>query len=144
MDSDRTSNNCFWTMEVDGAASKDARTSLDWTREEDKAFEIALLTHYNDADMWDKIALAVPGKTVQDLKLHYEALSLMSVESGKMPLSIYSTKGNVLEEKKLKSEQVTRGQKRNTGNFYMVWRGSVRVIGRTFRSIVCKLDQKAK
>ena len=31
-----------------------------------------------------------------------------SVESGKMPLSIYSTKGDVLEEKKLKSEQVTR------------------------------------
>ncbi|KAG6422751.1 hypothetical protein SASPL_113131 [Salvia splendens] len=109
MNSDRTSNNCFWTMEVDGAASKDARTSLDWTREEDKAFEIALFTHYNHADMWDKITLAVPGKTVQDLKLHYEALSLMAFESGKMPLSIYSTKGDVLEEKKLKSEQATRG-----------------------------------
>ncbi|KAG6436971.1 hypothetical protein SASPL_101878 [Salvia splendens] len=108
MDSDRTSDNCFWTMRVDDAASKDARTSLDWTREEDKAFVIALTTHYNDADMWGKIALAVPGKTVQDLKLHYEALSVMAVESGKMPLFIYMTKGDVLEEKKLESEQVQR------------------------------------
>ncbi|XP_042060178.1 uncharacterized protein LOC121804629 isoform X1 [Salvia splendens] len=108
MNSDRTSNNCFWTMGVDDAASNDARTSLNWTSEEDKAFEIALFTHYNHADMWGKIALAVPGKTVQDLKLHYEALSLMAFESGKMPLSIYSRKGDVLEEKKLKSEQVTR------------------------------------
>ncbi|XP_047975802.1 uncharacterized protein LOC125218215 isoform X2 [Salvia hispanica] len=108
MNSDRTSNNCFWSMGVDDAASNDAHTSLNWTREEDKAFEIALFTHYNHADMWGKIALAVPGKTVQDLKLHYEALSLMALESGKMPLSIYSTKGDVLEEKKLKSQQATR------------------------------------
>ncbi|KAG6421475.1 hypothetical protein SASPL_118028 [Salvia splendens] len=109
MDSDRTSNNCFWTMGVNDAASKDARTSLDWTREEDKAFEIALVTHYNDAHMWAKIALAVPGKTVQDLKLHYEALSVMAFESGKMPLSIYPTRGDVLEKKELKPEQAQRG-----------------------------------
>ncbi|XP_042015214.1 transcription factor DIVARICATA-like isoform X1 [Salvia splendens] len=110
MDSERTSNNCFWTMGMDAdAASKDADTSLNWTREEEKAFEIALKTHYNDADVWGKIALAVPGKTVQDLKLHYEALSVMAVESGKMPLSIYPNKGDVLEEKKLESEQVQRG-----------------------------------
>ncbi|XP_047982610.1 transcription factor SRM1-like isoform X2 [Salvia hispanica] len=109
MDSVRTSDDCFCTMRVDDAASKDARTFLDWTREEDKAFVIALTTHYNDADMWGKIALAVPGKTVQDLKLHYEALSVLAVESGKMPLSIYPTKGDVLEEKKLESEKVQRG-----------------------------------
>ncbi|KAL1561179.1 hypothetical protein AAHA92_03917 [Salvia divinorum] len=109
MDSDLTPDNCFCRMEVDDAASKEARTSLDWTREEDKAFENALATHYNDADMWGKIALAVPGRTVEDLKLHYEALSVMAVESGKIPLPIYPTKGDVLEEKKLKSEQVQRG-----------------------------------
>ncbi|XP_047946767.1 transcription factor SRM1-like isoform X2 [Salvia hispanica] len=147
MDSDRTSNNSFWTMGVDDNASKDARTSLDWTREEDKAFENALTTHYNDADMWDKIALAVPGKTVQDLKLHYEALSVMAFESGKMPLSIYPTRGDVLEEKNLQSEQAQRGAhwtEEEQRQFLCGLQIFSWVIGRTFRSIVCEQGQIAK
>lgn len=97
-------------MEVDDAASKNACTGSNWTREEDKAFENALATYYNNADMWDKILLAVPGKTIEDLKLHYEALNkdVEGIESGTVPLPDYPSKAGALKEKK-KSEQAQRG-----------------------------------
>nr|GFC00921.1 transcription factor SRM1 [Tanacetum cinerariifolium] len=35
-----------------------------WTREQDRAFEDALIAHFEeDKDCWDKIAIDVPGKT---------------------------------------------------------------------------------
>ncbi|XP_057775350.1 protein RADIALIS-like 4 [Salvia miltiorrhiza] len=110
MDTDWTFDSCSLRTEVDDAASKDACTSSNWTREEDKAFENALATYYNDVDMWDKIALAVPGKTIEDLKLHYEVLrrDVEAIESGKVPLSVNLTKASTLKEKK-KSEQAQRG-----------------------------------
>ncbi|XP_057772841.1 uncharacterized protein LOC130992283 isoform X2 [Salvia miltiorrhiza] len=110
MDTDWTFDSCSSRMEVDDTASKDACTSSNWAREEDKAFENALATYYRDADMWDNIALAVPGKTIEDLKLHYEVLhcDVEAIESGKVPLPDYPTKASTLKEKK-KSEQAQRG-----------------------------------
>ncbi|KAG8389787.1 hypothetical protein BUALT_Bualt01G0014800 [Buddleja alternifolia] len=71
-------------------------------KEEDKAFENALALHSNDAAMWYKIALAVPGKTLEDLKLHYEALldDVAAIESDKVPLPCYPTNVGVRKRKK--------------------------------------------
>ncbi|KAH6780293.1 hypothetical protein C2S52_011530 [Perilla frutescens var. hirtella] len=113
MDADWTFNSSSSVMEED-AASKNACTGSDWTWEEDKAFENALATYYNDADMWDKIALAVPGKKIDDIKLHYEALSfdVDAIESGKVPLPNYPSEVSVHKERKKSpthGEQAPRG-----------------------------------
>ncbi|KAF5195644.1 Transcription factor srm1 [Thalictrum thalictroides] len=63
-----------------------------WTREEDKAFENALaFTPEDSIDRWEKIAEAVPGKTPEEIKHHYELLveDVNSIESGHVPLPCY-------------------------------------------------------
>uniref|UniRef100_A0A2P2LQS9 DNA binding protein n=1 Tax=Rhizophora mucronata TaxID=61149 RepID=A0A2P2LQS9_RHIMU len=65
-----------------------------WTREQDKAFEIALATHPEDAsDRWEKIASDVPGKTLEDIKHHYDLLvdDVNQIEAGCVPLPSYSS-----------------------------------------------------
>uniref|UniRef100_A0A2P2LQR1 DNA binding protein n=2 Tax=Rhizophora mucronata TaxID=61149 RepID=A0A2P2LQR1_RHIMU len=65
-----------------------------WTREQDKAFEIALATHPEDAsDRWEKIASDVPGKTLEEIKYHYDLLveDVNQIESGCVPLPRYSS-----------------------------------------------------
>lgn len=64
-----------------------------WSREQDKAFENALATYPEDsADRWEKIAADVPGKTVEEIKRHYEILvdDVNSIESGCVELPPYS------------------------------------------------------
>ncbi|WOL18215.1 hypothetical protein Cni_G27008 [Canna indica] len=63
-----------------------------WTREQEKAFENALATHPEDcSDRWEKIAADVPGKTIEDVKDHYELLveDVNGIESGRVPLPCY-------------------------------------------------------
>ncbi|XP_050232175.1 transcription factor SRM1 [Mercurialis annua] len=65
-----------------------------WTREQDKAFENALATYpEDDLDRWEKIAADVPGKTQEEIKLHYELLieDVNQIEAGCVPLPIYSS-----------------------------------------------------
>lgn len=65
-----------------------------WSREQDKAFENALATHPEDAsDRWEKIAADVPGKTVEEVKHHYELLvdDLNQIESGYVPIPSYNS-----------------------------------------------------
>ncbi|KAG6512510.1 transcription factor SRM1-like [Zingiber officinale] len=72
-------------MEVESCGSS-------WTREQEKAFENALATHPEDcSDRWEKIAADVPGKTVEDVKSHYDLLveDVNSIESGRVPLPSY-------------------------------------------------------
>ncbi|XP_019163834.1 PREDICTED: transcription factor DIVARICATA-like isoform X2 [Ipomoea nil] len=60
-----------------------------WTRELDKAFEKALATYPEDlSDRWEKIAADVPGKSLKEVKLHYEILmdDVSRIESGCVPL----------------------------------------------------------
>ncbi|GMH07061.1 hypothetical protein Nepgr_008901 [Nepenthes gracilis] len=67
-------------------------TSSPWTREEDKAFENALATHPEDSlDRWEKIAADVSGKTVEDVKRHFDLLAhdVNQIESGCVPLPSY-------------------------------------------------------
>ncbi|KAK9115501.1 hypothetical protein Sjap_014448 [Stephania japonica] len=65
-----------------------------WNREQEKAFENALATQPEDSkDRWEKIAAAVPGKTLEEIKHHYELLveDIKSIESGHIPLPSYVT-----------------------------------------------------
>ncbi|XP_019461688.1 PREDICTED: transcription factor DIVARICATA-like [Lupinus angustifolius] len=68
--------------------------SSEWSWEQDKAFESALVTHPEDApDRWEKIAANVPGKTVEEIKQHYELLveDINQIESGCVPLPSYNS-----------------------------------------------------
>lgn len=76
-------------MTVDEGASISS-----WSREQDKAFENALATYpEDDADRWEKIAADVPGKTVDEIKHHYELLveDISQIESGCVPLPSYNS-----------------------------------------------------
>ncbi|KAK6253124.1 hypothetical protein QUC31_014844 [Theobroma cacao] len=76
-------------MTVDEAGS-----SSEWSREQDKAFENALATYAEDSsDRWEKIAADVPGKTLEEIKKHYELLEddVSRIESGCVPLPSYNS-----------------------------------------------------
>ncbi|KAM7517185.1 hypothetical protein LguiA_006768 [Lonicera macranthoides] len=63
-----------------------------WTRKENKLFEEALAI-YNEGepDFFHNLARAVGGKTVEEVKEHYQRLvhDLELIESGKIPLPNY-------------------------------------------------------
>ncbi|CAL0308398.1 unnamed protein product [Lupinus luteus] len=68
--------------------------SSEWSWEQDKAFESALVNHPEDApDRWEKIATDVPGKTIEEIKQHYELLveDINQIESGCVPLPSYNS-----------------------------------------------------
>ncbi|KAK8698716.1 hypothetical protein V6N13_114825 [Hibiscus sabdariffa] len=65
-----------------------------WSRDQDKAFESALVIYPEDSpDRWEKIAAAVPGKTLEEIKEHYEILleDIEQIESGCVPLPPYDS-----------------------------------------------------
>lgn len=66
-----------------------------WSREQDRAFEDALVAYFKDdsEDCWEKIASDVAGKSVEEVKHHYKLLvdDLDRIESGVVPLPSYST-----------------------------------------------------
>ncbi|OIV97620.1 hypothetical protein TanjilG_12377 [Lupinus angustifolius] len=48
---------------------------MGWTREENRRFEDALAVHGpNDQNRWQNVANAVGGKSVEEVKKHYEIL----------------------------------------------------------------------
>lgn len=71
-----------------------------WTKEEDKAFENAIATHWaeelegNDSEeMWEKIASMVPNKNLEDLQEHYQMLveDVGAIEAGQIPIPNYAS-----------------------------------------------------
>lgn len=66
----------------------------EWTREENKAFEIAIAT-YNieciEKGEWEKVSLSVPGKSIDQIKLHFMHLlmDVEAIESDQGPLPDY-------------------------------------------------------
>ncbi|XP_071726129.1 protein RADIALIS-like 1 [Rutidosis leptorrhynchoides] len=65
-----------------------------WTAEQNKAFENALAEFDKDTpDRWDNVAKAVPGKTVEEVKQHYELLvqDLNFIMSGQVPTPKYGS-----------------------------------------------------
>ncbi|PPS14824.1 hypothetical protein GOBAR_AA05770 [Gossypium barbadense] len=72
----------------------EASNSSEWSREQDKAFENALATYPEDTSYrWEKIAADVRGKTLEEIKQHYELLEddVNRIESGCVPLPAYSS-----------------------------------------------------
>lgn len=72
----------------------DESSSSIWSREQDKAFENALATYPEDsADRWEKIASDVPGKTLEEVKHHYDLLldDVSRIESGCVPIPCYNS-----------------------------------------------------
>ncbi|KAE8712591.1 Protein RADIALIS-like 6 [Hibiscus syriacus] len=70
-------------------------SSSTWTAKQNKLFENALAIYGHDApDLWQKLARAVGGKTVEEVKLHYEKLveDIKQIESGNIPLPPYGKK----------------------------------------------------
>ncbi|MCD7461050.1 hypothetical protein HAX54_045063 [Datura stramonium] len=62
-----------------------------WTKEEDKIFENTLAIYFNDDNLFKKMAEALPGKSDDDIKYHYDILleDLNAIESGHVPLPNY-------------------------------------------------------
>ncbi|CDP01717.1 unnamed protein product [Coffea canephora] len=63
-----------------------------WAKEEDQAFENALAIYSYDSNLWEKIVAAVPGRTVEEIKIHYEVLvaDVNAIELGLVPLPHYA------------------------------------------------------
>ncbi|GAB2218972.1 hypothetical protein Droror1_Dr00006597 [Drosera rotundifolia] len=63
-----------------------------WTPKQNKAFERALAIYDKDTpDRWQNVAKAVGGKTVEEVKRHYDILlqDLECIESGQVPFPKY-------------------------------------------------------
>ncbi|CAL9037204.1 unnamed protein product [Musa banksii] len=62
------------------------RSGGGWTWEENKLFELALIDFEEDTpDRWEKVAACVPGKTVEEVNIHYQRLidDLNAIEAGR-------------------------------------------------------------
>ncbi|KAA8536101.1 hypothetical protein F0562_028579 [Nyssa sinensis] len=89
-------------------ASMSSRGSGSWTAKQNKAFEKALALYDKDTpDRWHNVAKAVGGKTVEEVKRHYEILveDIKHIEEGLVPFPNYGTtggssQGNVNDEEK--------------------------------------------
>lgn len=69
-----------------------ASSSSIWTAKQNKLFENALAMYdQNTPDLWQKIAEAVGGKTIEDVKKHYQNLveDVNKIEAGQVPLPRY-------------------------------------------------------
>lgn len=65
-----------------------------WSREEDVQFENAIATYPEDSeDRWQKIAAQVPGKSIDEIKHHYELLveDVNRIEAGYIQLPCYNS-----------------------------------------------------
>ncbi|KAL3514643.1 hypothetical protein ACH5RR_027360 [Cinchona calisaya] len=74
-----------------------ASNSSTWTAKENKLFENALTIYDKDTpDRFHNVAKAVGGKTVEQVKRHYDMLveDINDIESGKVPLPDYDSYGN--------------------------------------------------
>ncbi|GER51840.1 duplicated homeodomain-like superfamily protein [Striga asiatica] len=72
----------------------DESSSSVWSREQDKQFEKAIATYPEaSADRWEKIAEEVCGKSVEEIKEHYELLvdDVSRIESGFVQVPCYNT-----------------------------------------------------
>ncbi|XP_048230791.1 transcription factor RADIALIS-like [Ricinus communis] len=61
-----------------------------WSREENKIFEMNY--EHLMKEEWERVALLLPNKTVDDIKLHYKYLleDIELIESGLVPLPSYA------------------------------------------------------
>ncbi|URD84937.1 hypothetical protein MUK42_28789 [Musa troglodytarum] len=70
--------------------------SSSWTAKQNKMFENALAVYDKDTpERWHNVAFAVGGKTVEEVKRHYELLvaDIRRIEKGHMPYANYLSSG---------------------------------------------------
>ncbi|KAK8642426.1 hypothetical protein V6N13_011769 [Hibiscus sabdariffa] len=82
-------------MESSVAFSRDSNSY--WTPKQNKLFERALAIYDKDTpDRWQKVAAAVGGKSVEEVRRHYDILvrDLMYIESGRIPIPNYRSTGS--------------------------------------------------
>ncbi|KAJ8479551.1 hypothetical protein OPV22_023278 [Ensete ventricosum] len=75
-----------------GSLSRSSGSS--WTAQQNKLFERALAVYDKDTpDRWQNVARAVGGKTVDEVKRHYELLveDLKFIESNRLPYPFYKS-----------------------------------------------------
>ncbi|KAB1220633.1 Protein RADIALIS-like 6 [Morella rubra] len=73
-----------------------ASGSTNWTAKQNKLFENALAIYDKETpDRWHNLARAVGGKTVEEVKRHYEVLveDVRQIETGQVPLPNYRKTG---------------------------------------------------
>ncbi|KAK4489674.1 hypothetical protein RD792_005487 [Penstemon davidsonii] len=77
-----------WMMTMENS-----ETDSSWSRQEDKIFEKALVEFPEGVEnRWSKIAELLPGKSIDDVRAHYEALlhDVGEIDSGRVELPSYS------------------------------------------------------
>ncbi|XP_016445562.2 uncharacterized protein LOC107770741 [Nicotiana tabacum] len=82
-----------------------------WTKEEDKIFENTLAVYSSDDDLLMMMAAALPGKSLEDIKNHYEVLveDVNAIESGLVPLPRYrNMQSHSLNKSRLPKADVER------------------------------------
>ncbi|CAH8383189.1 unnamed protein product [Eruca vesicaria subsp. sativa] len=75
-------------------ASNSRSSSSSWTFKQNKIFERALAVYDEDTpNRWHNVANAVGGKSVEEVKRHYDILveDLINIETGRVPLPNYKT-----------------------------------------------------
>uniref|UniRef100_A0A7N0T381 Myb-like domain-containing protein n=1 Tax=Kalanchoe fedtschenkoi TaxID=63787 RepID=A0A7N0T381_KALFE len=78
------------------SSSMSRSSSSSWTATQNKAFESALAVYDKETpDRWYNIARTVGGKTVDEVKMHYQILleDVKFIEAGKVPFPKYVTTG---------------------------------------------------
>ncbi|KAK1269013.1 Protein RADIALIS-like 6 [Acorus gramineus] len=71
-------------------------SSSTWSREENKQFEKALAKYDKDtADRWHNVAKLVGGKSVEEVKRHFDILmeDVRRIDSDQVPLPVYKSSG---------------------------------------------------
>ncbi|KAK0605534.1 hypothetical protein LWI29_027851 [Acer saccharum] len=71
---------------------RSSSVAASWTAKQNKQFERALAVYDKDTpDRWHNIAKAVGGKSVEEVKRHYEILlkDVNDIESGRYPFPNY-------------------------------------------------------
>lgn len=75
-------------------ASNSRSSTSSWTFKQNKMFERALAVYDKDTpDRWHNVAKAVGGKSVEEVKRHYDILveDIIDIENGRVPLPKYKT-----------------------------------------------------
>ncbi|KAL6572717.1 hypothetical protein OROMI_013675 [Orobanche minor] len=87
------------------------RPNSTWTDKENKVFEDALAIYGKDTpEGWQNMARAVGGKSVEEVKCHYEKLveDIENIESDKVPLPNYKTYRGNGKDKKIVNDKEQR------------------------------------
>lgn len=87
-------------LEEDVWLVQESQCCTEWTKEENKKFEIALAIYdERTPDRWLKVAAMIPGKTVFDVIKQYKELEedVCEIEAGRVPVPGYLTSSFTLE-----------------------------------------------